>query len=97
MDPTGVKDSNEAKLIGIRRALAFWANYGMSIEGYSANAIKCARGSKIPPWKLLSVVRENNALVLTVDVFFQHVRSVNGVADFLAKLGLERDHECGFS
>lgn len=36
----------------------------------------------------------NKALASTVDVSFQHVRWVaKGVADFLAKVGVDTDHE----
>lgn len=42
-----IRDSDEAELFSIRRALSIWADYGGSklvIEGDSANVIKWARG-----------------------------------------------------
>lgn len=57
------------------------------------NAIKWMRGLKCPPWKLVSVAREVRALSLGQEVSFELVRrSTIGVADFLAKYKVDREH-----
>lgn len=59
--PVGRRDSNEADLLVIRRALTLWVpmRYGnLIIEGDSSNAIQWAKGLKQPQWKLTIVIRE---------------------------------------
>lgn len=61
----GLRDSNEAKILGIRRTLSLWVYNSegkLIIEGDSANTIKWTRGSKCPCWKLVSIVRVTKAL-----------------------------------
>lgn len=49
----GVRDSNDAELLGIRKGLLLWERHGhgeLIIEGDSFNAIKWTTGKKKPPW-----------------------------------------------
>lgn len=83
-----IRDSNEAELIGIWRALVLWANFGQG-------KFKWAGGSKRPPWKLLSVAKEIRALCSSMDVSLQHGRQLaNRVADFLSEVGVHRAWLC---
>lgn len=46
---------------------------------------------KNPPWKLLSMEREIRRLYSSMDLSFAYIQqSTNGMADFLAKLGVDR-------
>lgn len=96
----GVRDSNEAELLGIRGALVLWVGCGkgkLIVEGDLVNAIKWATGCKRPPWKLVLVVREIRALCSGRDASFVRVRRpVNGVTDFLMKIGVDREHDSVF-
>lgn len=66
--------------------------YGkLIIEGDSGNAIKQARGSKRPPWKLIILARKISTLCTMREVSFSLIRrSANRVADFLAKWGVDK-------
>lgn len=49
----GRRESNEAKLFSIRKALTIWISLGLGklvIESNSANAVKWVSGVKKPPW-----------------------------------------------
>lgn len=85
----GTKDSNEAKLVSIRRALVIGTGLRggkLVVEGDSTNAIKWAMGLKRRPWRLIATVREIRAQVLGVEVSFVHIsRTTNGVANFFTK------------
>lgn len=67
-----------------------WVGGELIIEGDSKNAIKWALGLKRPPRKLITIVREIRALYSGRVISFMPVRrSVNGVADFFAKNGMD--------
>lgn len=96
-ESVGIKDSNEAEILSILRALTIWKDFGggnLVIEGDSTNAFKWAIGSKRPPWRLNNVVREVRVLASELGVSFAQVRrSANGVADYFAKLGVDNHWE----
>lgn len=61
-NPIGINDSNEAKLIAIRRALSLWVNGGhlvssLIVEGASANDIAWVSGRRKTPWRLIFIAR----------------------------------------
>lgn len=57
-----------------------------------ANAIKLASGRKRTHWKPIPVKREILDLRSVLDISFKHVKQLaSGMADFLAKIGVERD------
>lgn len=64
-ESVGVSDSNEAEILGIRKSLSLWVNFGQEkliIEGDLENAIKSARVCKSSPWKLVTIARQIRAL-----------------------------------
>lgn len=72
-ESVGIKDSNEAEILSIRRALLIWMHFGhenLIIEGDSANAFKWAFGLRRPPWRLTNVVREVRELANELGVSF---------------------------
>lgn len=89
-ESVGIRDSNEAEILSIRKALVTWKSFGegkLITEGNSANAIKWAMGHKRPPWRLITVVRKIREMVSGMDVSFLQIgRATNGMADFFAKL-----------
>lgn len=91
MKSVGIKDSNEAELLTIRRVLTIGTSFGevkLVVESDSSNAIKWARGVKRPPWRLITLLREIKELVSGQETSFVHIkRTTNGVADFFAKNG----------
>lgn len=92
-ESVSIKDSNEAEILTIKRALIIWKDYGQGnliIEEDSANAFKWALGLQRPPWRLINVVRKVRELAKGMEVSFTKVgRSANGVVDFFAKLGVD--------
>lgn len=70
-----------------------WGGIGgdkLIIESDSSNAIKWPRRVKRPPWRLIKLVREIRDLAAGLEASFVHIsKSVNGVADFFAKNGVE--------
>lgn len=92
-ESVGIKESNEAELLNIRRTLSLGAalrGEKLIIESDSFNAIKWAKGLKRPPWRLITLVREIKELFVGLEVSFSQIsRSPNGVAVFLAKNGVD--------
>lgn len=92
-ESAGIKDSNEVKILSIRRALIIWKDHGQGnlvIEGDSANAFKWASGLRCPPWGLVNVVGEVRHLAKWKGVSFSKVwSSANGAADYFSKLGVD--------
>lgn len=63
----------------------------------STFVIKWVQSYKCPPWKLALAAREIRALCFGQDVSIVLVRrSTNDVADILAKIGVDREHESVF-
>lgn len=85
----GRRESNEAKLFSIRKALTIRNSLGLGklvIERNSANAVKWVSGVKKPPWQLVTVVREIKSPLKGRKILFTKVnRSANGIANFFAK------------
>lgn len=60
------------------------------IERDSANAVKWVMGVKRPLWKLITVLREIKALLISREISFSHVsKSANEVAYFFTKQGVD--------
>lgn len=66
-EPVGRKESNEAELLSIKRALTIWTSIGrgkLFIESDSTNTVKWVTGVKRPSWRLAIVIREIKALII---------------------------------
>lgn len=91
LDSMVVRDSNEADLLGIRKAFLLWMRYGrveLIIEGDLVNAIRWGWLEE----RLILVVREIRDLCSGMVMSFHHVRmSANGAVDFPEKVGVERE------
>lgn len=68
----GIKYSNGAKSLGIRRALFVWARYGaraLTVESEFVNAIKWVSERTKTLWRLITMVREIRDLCSKLAVF----------------------------
>eukprot|EP00268_Persea_americana_P056975 TRINITY_DN6784_c0_g1_i2.p2 TRINITY_DN6784_c0_g1~~TRINITY_DN6784_c0_g1_i2.p2 ORF type:complete len:105 (-),score=19.94 TRINITY_DN6784_c0_g1_i2:1073-1387(-) len=91
----GIKDSNEGEVLAILEALriCFSNNFhSIVVESNSLNAISWMSCLEEDLWKFQFLFNEIKTWSSSLNVEFHHVlRSGNGMADALAKLGVERE------
>lgn len=90
----GIKDRNEAGVLAISwKLFAFFHiffHHFLIVESDSANAISWVKSLK-GLWKMQFLQNEISHLISDINAMFQYIsRSANGIADYLAKQGVNR-------
>lgn len=88
----GGKDSNEAEILAILEAFCIYGRsfqFNLIVESDSFNVVSWARTFG-GPWKLQFYFNEIKGLSTGCRTSFQHVSRTNGLANSLAKQGVDR-------
>ncbi|XP_077246117.1 uncharacterized protein LOC143885984 [Tasmannia lanceolata] len=89
----GIYDANEVEARALLFGLKWFLRNNLGpiiIEGDSSNAIAWASGRSAGPWKLQSVLDESRDIIREINARLVHrQRSANGMADILAKEGVD--------